>query len=57
MSVLKEYFKNNENKEKAYEYAVNNTKYNSQSNPIISKDDEWINEIEWDELYYSLKNK
>ena len=57
MSVLKEYFKNNENKEMAYEYAVNNTKYNSQSNPIISKDDEWINEIEWDELYYSLKNK
>lgn len=25
--------------------------------PMISKDDEWINEIEWDELYHNLKNK
>ena len=26
-------------------------------NPVISQDDEWRNETEWDELYKELKNK
>lgn len=53
MSILEQYIK--ENKEKAYNFAKNNAKYNAQNRPIISKDDEWIKETEWDELYNKLK--
>lgn len=57
MSVLGKYFNNNNNKIKAYEFATNNTKYNIQFKPMISKDDEWVNEIEWNELFDELKEK
>lgn len=53
MSILEQYLK--ENKEKVYNFAKNNAKYNVQNRPIISKDDEWIKETEWDELYNKLK--
>lgn len=53
MSILEQYL--GENKEKVYNFAKNNAKYNAQNRPIISKDDEWIKETEWDELYNKLK--
>lgn len=44
------------NKEKAYSFATQNTKYNAQGRPIISKSDEWTNETEWDDLFEQLSN-
>ncbi len=48
---------NNIYNEKAYEFARNNTKYNNEGRAIISKDDEWVKETEWDNLFKELKNK
>lgn len=39
------------NKEKAYRLAKENTVYNSEGKATISKNDPWIDEHEWDELY------
>lgn len=36
---------------------IEEIKRTTPKSPMISKDDEWINEIEWDELYHNLKNK
>lgn len=47
MTALAQYL--SENKEKAYSFATANTKYNEQGRPTISKDDEWLQESEWDE--------
>lgn len=43
--------------EKSYEFAKNNTKYNSEGRVVISKNDEWLNEKEWDNLYKELNQK
>ena len=37
--------------EKAYQIAMNNTKYNSEGKPIIELNDEWRDETEWEEMY------
>ena len=42
---------------KAYQLAEENTKKNAEGKVVIEKDDEWINEKEWDELYCMLKPK
>ena len=34
----------------AYEVARKNTKYNKKGEAVISSDDEWIEETEWDEI-------
>ncbi len=43
--------------EKAYEFAKNNTKYNNEGRAVISKNDEWADETEWDVLYKELNQK
>ena len=53
MSTLTQYLK--KNKEHAYSFATANTKYDKQGRPVISKEDEWVDESEWNELYDMLK--
>ena len=55
MSALAQYLDNN--RERAYSFATANTKYNEQGRPIVSKDDEWLNESEWDDLFELLKKQ
>ena len=43
--------------EKVYEFAKNNTKYNNEGRTVISKNDEWLNEKEWDDLFKELNQK
>ena len=40
-----------EHGDKLYAKARKNTKYNSKGYAVISKQDEWIDETEWDEMY------
>lgn len=42
---------------KAYQTALNNTKYNSEGKAVISKDDEWLNETEWDDVFEQIKKE
>lgn len=49
MSALAQYLETN--REQAYSFATANTKYNEQGHPVISKDDEWAEESEWDDLF------
>lgn len=42
---------------KAYQVALNNTKYNSEGKAVISKDDEWTNETEWDDMFEQMKKE
>lgn len=44
------------NRKKAYSYATSNTSHNTQNRPVISRDDDWVNESEWDDLFDLLKN-
>lgn len=39
---------------KAYQLAMNNTTYNSEGRAVISKDDEWAKETEWDDVYAQM---
>ena len=55
MSALAEYLVTNKNK--AYAFATSNTKCNEDGRPVISKDDEWLGETEWDDLFQLLANK
>jgi hypothetical protein len=44
-------------KERLYAEARNNTKYNKDGVPTISKDDDWFDEDVWDICHYeNLKN-
>lgn len=52
MENLKQYLK--DNKEKAYSFATKNTNYNAQRQPVISKNDEWVEEKEW-EIQHGLQ--
>jgi hypothetical protein len=52
MKAFSEYM--DKNRERAYAVAISNTKYNEQGRPIISKDDDWVNETEWDDLFNEL---
>lgn len=55
MTALAQYLTTN--RENAYAIATMNTRYNEQGRPVISKDDEWIQETEWDDLFSLLSNK
>lgn len=55
MSALAQYLGNN--REQAYSFATANTKYNKQGHPVITKDDEWAEESEWDDLFELLSQK
>lgn len=41
----------------AYRLAIKNTKYNAEGKAIISADDEWVNESEWDDMYRQMKKE
>ena len=45
-----------ENKEKIYALAKQNTKYNEEGQAVLSKDDPWRDETEWDILYKELSD-
>lgn len=55
MSALAQYLDNN--RERAYSFATANTKYNEKGRPVVPKDDEWLNEPEWDGLFELLKKQ
>jgi addiction module RelB/DinJ family antitoxin len=42
---------------KAYQLAMNNTTYNPDGKAVVSKDDEWTNETEWDDIYEHMKQE
>lgn len=52
VSALAQYLENNRGQ--AYSFATANTKYNKQGHPVITKDDEWAEESEWDDLFELL---
>ena len=54
MSALTQYLENN--REQAYSFATANTKYNKQGHPVITKDDEWAEESESDDLFELLSH-
>ena len=39
---------------RAYKMAMANTKYNQKGEAVVSTDDEWLKETEWDDLYEKL---
>lgn len=41
----------------AYKLAMNNTKYNEEGKAILSSDDEWTNESEWDSMFEQMKKE
>lgn len=41
----------------AYQLAMKNTKYNSKGEAVISKDDEWKDETEWDDIFSQIKKE
>lgn len=55
MSALAQYL--DTNRERAYSFATANTKHDEQGRPVVSKDDEWLNESEWDDLFEVLKKQ
>jgi addiction module RelB/DinJ family antitoxin len=42
---------------KAYQLARNNTTYNSDGKAVVTNDDEWVNETEWDDIYQQMKKE
>lgn len=52
MSALAHYLETN--RKQAYSFATSNTKHDKHGRPAISKDDEWIDESEWDDLFQVL---
>lgn len=42
---------------KAYKMAMENTKYNTEGKAVISSDDEWIEETEWDDMFKQMKKR
>ena len=42
---------------KAYKMAMENTKYNSEGKAVISSDDEWVEETEWDDMFEQIKKE
>lgn len=42
---------------KAYKIAMENTKYNNKGKAIISSDDEWAEETEWDDIFEQMKKE
>ena len=42
---------------KAYQMAMANTNYNADGKAVISSDDEWVEETEWDDMFEQMKKK
>lgn len=42
---------------KAYQLAIENTKYNSDGKAVVSKEDEWKDESEWDDIFEQMKKE
>ena len=42
---------------KAYQMAIENTKYNTDGNAVVTSDDEWVNESEWDDIFEQMKRE
>lgn len=42
---------------KAYQLAMNNTVYNNEGKAVISKEDEWVSETEWDDMFEQMKKE
>lgn len=42
---------------KAYMLAKENTSYNSEGKAVISLDDDWADESEWEDVYKKIKEK
>lgn len=42
---------------KAYQLALENTKYNQEGKAVVEQGDEWRNETEWDEMFEQLKKE
>ena len=42
---------------KAYKLAMENTKYNSEGKAVISFDDEWVEDTEWDDVFEQMKKE
>ena len=42
---------------KAYKLAIQNTKYNQNGKAVISSDDEWNEESEWDDMFEQMKKE
>lgn len=43
--------------ERAYKLASDNTKYNSDVKAVISENDEWHDEKEWDEVFEQMQKE
>lgn len=43
--------------EKSYKMASDNTKYNADGKAVISENDEWHDEKEWDEVFEQMQKK
>lgn len=41
----------------AYRLAMQNTKYNEEGKAVIERDDEWLEETEWDDMFEELKKE
>ena len=42
---------------KAYKIAIDNTRYNSEGKAVVSKDDEWVKETEWEDMFEQMKRE
>lgn len=43
--------------EKSYKMALDNTKYNADGKAVISENDEWRDEKEWDEVFEQMQKE
>ena len=43
--------------EKSYKMASDNTKYNDDGKAVISENDEWCDEKEWDEVFEQMQKE
>ncbi len=41
----------------AYKLAMQNTNYNKEGKTVISSDDEWNDETEWDDIFEQMKKE
>ena len=44
-------------REQAYKLAMQNTNYNNNGKAVISSDDEWREESEWDDMFEQMKKE
>ena len=48
---------NNSYGERAYQLAMNNTKYNSEGKPVVEVNDEWRDETDWEDMFEEMKKE